>query len=229
MSRTIQTGFEESPFWQQVITLLPEFADSYERSTEYPLFAEDVRPFSPKGFESFFLKTFRRNCLSNKNWPDAPDEGWIIPDRWFEQIKDIVRTLFVVKYLDGVEYLARKVQEIAEDHSLKTDFQFEAKPEGYYAAHLYILYPLQIPGIEWDTESRPIWIELQITTQLQEVIRALLHLHYEQNRAIEREDSAIRWEWDYRSDEFAANYLGHILHYIEGMIMEVRQRQKEHR
>lgn len=35
----------------------------------------------------------------------------------------------------------------------------------------------------------------------------------------------IKWQWDYESDEFIPNYLGHILHYIEGMIMEVRKRE----
>ncbi len=33
-----------------------------------------------------------------------------------------------------------------------------------------------------------------------------------------------KWQWDYKGDEFATNYLGHILHYVEGMIMDVRER-----
>ncbi len=33
------------------------------------------------------------------------------------------------------------------------------------------------------------------------------------------------WQWDYKCDEFLPNYLGHIIHYIEGMIMEVRDRK----
>ena len=78
----------------------------------------------------------------------------------------------------------------------------------------------------WDTERIDVSIELQITTQLQEVIRKLLHSYYEnvRKRAGERED--VKWQWNYKSEEFAANYLGHILHYIEGMIMEVRERQR---
>jgi hypothetical protein len=31
----------------------------------------------------------------------------------------------------------------------------------------------------------------------------------------------------YRTEEFRANYLGHILHYIEGMIIDIRDKQKK--
>lgn len=52
----------------------------------------------------------------------------------------------------------------------------------------------------------------------------MLHTYYEeQRRKGKRED---KWQWDYNSEEFSANYLGHILHYVEGMIMEVREKQE---
>jgi hypothetical protein len=31
--------------------------------------------------------------------------------------------------------------------------------------------------------------------------------------------------WNYRNDQFITTYLGHILHYVEGMIIEVRDRE----
>ena len=40
-------------------------------------------------------------------------------------------------------------------------------------------------------------------------------------------DDDMKWQWDYKSDEFTANYLGHILHYVEGRIVELRDKQKE--
>ncbi len=63
-----------------------------------------------------------------------------------------------------------------------------------------------------------------MTTQLQEVIRRLLHTYYEDKRQSKKEQT--KWQWNYNSDEFSANYLGHILHYVEGMIMEVREKQR---
>jgi hypothetical protein len=32
--------------------------------------------------------------------------------------------------------------------------------------------------------------------------------------------------WKYDSDQFISAYLGHILHYVEGMIIEVRDRKR---
>jgi hypothetical protein len=53
-----------------------------------------------------------------------------------------------------------------------------------------------------------------------------LHKYYEERRKRIKEEN-IKWQWNYKSDEFTVNYLGHILHYVEGMIMEVRETQKE--
>lgn len=227
VAAAIQHEFETSPYWHEVLRSLPQFEDDYRRTSRYPLFAEEVRPFDVKPFQSFLHKTYRRNALQNRNWPDPPPEGWIVPDGWFEQVRDIVRTLFVVKYLDGVEFLADRLRSAAAALGHDSDVQFESKQEGYYAAHVYIRYPCTLPGLNWDSQTRPIWIELQITTQLQEVIRRLLHRHYERNRSRTITEPERHWQWDYKGDEFAANYLGHILHYIEGMIMEVRERQRE--
>ena len=104
----------------------------------------------------------------------------------------------------------------------------EAREEGYYAAHLYVQREFEIPRIDWDTDKVDISIEIQVTTQLQDAIRKLLHKHYEERRKQVTDDD-MKWQWDYKSDEFAANYLGHILHYVEGTIVEIREKQKEER
>jgi ppGpp synthetase/RelA/SpoT-type nucleotidyltranferase len=46
---------------------------------------------------------------------------------------------------------------------------FEAKEEGYYAAHISVLQNFAVPGPSWDSTNINVWIEIQITTQLQEV------------------------------------------------------------
>jgi hypothetical protein len=97
--------------------------------------------------------------------------------------------------------------------------------EGYYAVHLYFTDEYEIPRIDWDTEKCKISFEIQITTQLQEVIKNLLHKYYERRR-IEFEPTDQKWQWDFRSLEFSTNYLGHILHYVEGMIVDIREKQK---
>jgi hypothetical protein len=174
-----------------------------------------------KDYKSVLLKSFRKNVLNNDRWPEAPVDGWVLPDTWFGQIKDIVRTTFVVKYLDGVANLTDELGEICERHSVPWSADYEAREEGYYASHFSLSVPVEIPQVTWDTDIIDLKVELQVTTQLQEVIRRLTHRQYEMRR-LRIEEPTTKWQWDYKSDEFKPNYLGHILHYVEGMIMEIR-------
>lgn len=226
VANKIKIDFEKSDFWAELTENLGEFNSEYLINTGYPLLISEFKPkLYIKPFESFLLKTFRKNILDNEHWPGEPKGGWILPHNWYCRINDIVRTLFVVKYLDGAEFVIDKIQSLCGQRSLPCHVSLEAKEEGYYAAHLYVEQEFEIPRITWDTERIRFSTEIQITTQLQEVIRKLLHKYYEERRKKVKED--IKWQWNYKSDEFVANYLGHILHCVEGMIMEIREKQKE--
>jgi hypothetical protein len=217
--------FERSTFWTRLITDLPEHDAEYQMRTSYPLLMNSQQgpTISTKEFDAFFLKTFRKNVLTNNNWPDPPPGGWLLPDDWFQQVNDLVRTNLVVKYLDGVEFLAEKVVALASELKLTCNMDFEAKEEGYYAAHVYVRVRSIVPGLDWRTSEMHPHVEIQVTTQLQDVIRRLLHRYYEERR--EQPAQSAKWQWDYRTDEFTTNYLGHILHYVEGMIMDIREKQ----
>jgi len=227
VSNKIYMTIVNSTFWSAIISQLDHIGQQYFLDTEYHLFSAEFEPeLKIKPFDSFLNKTFRKNIVHNANWPREPEDGWLLPDNWYARTNDIIRTLFVVKYLDGVSFLAESLSSLLKDHDLPSHVDFEAKEEGYYAAHLYTQYESEIPREDWDTKKVPVKIEIQITSQLQEVIRVLLHKYYEDRRAKAR-PSQLKWQWDYMSDEFAANYLGHILHYVEGMIMDIREKQKE--
>lgn len=226
VTNKIRRDFKESDFWVQLTKNLNEFDGEFMIKTGYPLLMDFEPQLYMKPFASFLLKTFRKNILNNKNWPNEPKDGWILPNDWYSRINDIVRTLFVVKYLDGIEFMIRKIVALCNEQGMLYDVNYEAREEGYYAAHLNTKREFEIPKITWDTITIEVSIEIQITTQLQEVIRKLLHKYYEERRkGILKEDTI--WQWDYKSDEFIANYLGHILHYVEGMIMEIREKQKK--
>jgi hypothetical protein len=226
----IKAAFEKSAFWVEIDRNLREYDDEYfKESMGYNLWTSLKEPLIVyiKPFDSLLLKTFRVNILDNHNWPKAPESGWLLPDKWYSTVNDIVRTILGVKYLDGVEFVTRKFQELAEKCGVSCKVDFEAKEEGYYAAHIYVMGNYEIPKIDFDTEFVNVSVEIQITTQLQEVIRKLLHKYYEDRRKKLKIADNLKWQWDYKSDEFATNYLGHILHYVEGMIMEKRERIKE--
>ena len=227
----VKNNLESSDFWLQLINNLKEYQDDYLiKSKGYLLFLkspESINIFI-KPFDSLLDKSFRKNILNNKNFEKPPSAGWILPTNWLTRVNDIIRTTIIVKYLDGVEFVSEKLKSFLEQNcNKKCKIDLEAREEGYYAAHVSFKHVFEVPSIDFDTEIIEMAIEIQITTQLQELIKRFLHRYYEKKRLRKNSNEKIKWQWNYGSNEFATNYLGHILHYIEGMIMDIRERIKK--
>lgn len=224
----IREGVKGAGAWQSLNDSLGVIDEKYRIKTGYRLLVEtSPLVLLDKSFTSFLDKTFRANVVKNTNWPDPPDGGWLLPQNWFTRIKDIVRCLLVVKYLDGVEFAGKEIVRLFESKSQTCEFDLEARFEGYYAAHLSALFPVSIADEDWVPRPTDVSVEIQITTQVQELIRRMLHAYYEKRRTAVPSGDRSSWQWDYKSTEFSANYLGHVLHYVEGMIVEIRDRQDE--
>jgi len=231
ISGMIRMKFVESELWTTIRDSLQQFDSDYQAGHNgFPLWASTfpLPDLLTKSFTSFLEKTFRRNVLDNIKWDKAPKDrigsGWILPSNWFSRINDITRTCFVVKYFDGVQYLATQLEQVCRIHNTPFHVHYEARDEGYYAAHVYATYNLSLPGLDWTTEEVPCSIELQITTQLQDVIRHMLHSHYRTRRMQSHSEHPWKWKWNSKSPEFATNYMGHILHYLEGLIVDIRDK-----
>lgn len=224
----IHADVQRSDLWGQLNNSLTTLDQLYLLKTRSPLLVNYKElELKIKPFDSFLEKTFRKNVVENDNWPKPPNSGWLLPENWIKEINDVVRTLLVVKYIDGVLYAAEEITQHFRSNDLYCTKNLEARTEGYYAAHLYVLIPVEIPRISWDTDIVDISVEIQITTQIQEVIRDLLHVYYEERRTATNADiDALPWQWDHKKLEFSANYLGHVLHYMDGMIVEIRDRQE---
>jgi hypothetical protein len=142
---TLQSELEKSKFWRELVDNLSEYDEEYQLEYGYPLFARKLEAeILTKTFDSFLLKTFRKNILENKSWPNEPDDGWILSDDWFCKINDIVRTLLVVKYLDGVNFIKNRISSFCETQGLICEATYEAREEGYYALHLYTKRKVEI-------------------------------------------------------------------------------------
>ena len=226
VSQKLFREFENTEFWIEFQQNLREYNDEYYLTNEYNLLKVEKIPLLLKSYDSLVNKTYRKNILLNKNFPDPPEYNWILPENWFTSIKDLLRTSITVRYLDGVEFLANKIHELCNKHSYLFEVEYEAREEGYYAAHVTIKKNSKIVDYNWDENEILFPIEIQITTQLQEVIKSLLHKMYEEVRIADKEITSMKWQWDYKTKEFSSNYLGHILHYVEGMILDVRDKQK---
>ncbi|MCJ7425860.1 MAG: hypothetical protein MUO17_01775 [Dehalococcoidales bacterium] len=216
-----------SSFWKTFCDNSREYNDSYFAENGEELLKDKTPPvFKIKPFLSLLDKVYRHDVLENTRFPNKPESGWILPTNWFSEIDDILRTTIVVKYLDGVEYLANRLESLCSSHSrLMGKCRYIARIEGYYAAHLYFGMEFEIPQKEWETQKVYSSVEIQITTQVKEVIKDLLHSYYEKRRLSASSDDI--WQWKYDSPEFATNYLGHIIHYVEGMIVGIRKEKGE--
>lgn len=95
-----------------------------------------------------------------------------------------------------------------------------SRDDGYYAHHLYVTFPTTVYTRN-GVEKVDLRVEFQVTTQPQELLRHLTHLHYRKRRS-KRRDQRDDWQWQFRTNRFKASYLSHALHLLEAMILDVR-------
>jgi ppGpp synthetase/RelA/SpoT-type nucleotidyltranferase len=222
---TAHRAFEQCEVWTGIVSGLRELNDKFLISHKCAL----MKGFSPrivtKPFNSFLEKTYRKNILFNSNFPEPPKGGWLLPDNCHSAINDIIRTTITVNYLDGVEYVLGHVQRAASERGVGTASDNEARMEGYYAIHLYYRKEIRVIGRDFTSKECEFSFEIQITTEIKEIVKTILHAFYDKARLAATKDGGRDWRWDYKSDEFVANNIGHVIHYIEGMIVQVRDRQ----
>lgn len=230
----VQAAFEmavvNSDIWKMLNRNLGDFGQVYYVKTSLELFhhPDQMQPqILRKPYGSFLDKTFRHSFVK----PLAPGTGSLgsenipHPSEYYGKMDDVLRTLVVVKFLDGVEFLIRKLDALCNACSVKRTVEYKNNDQGYFATHYYFEIPVVTNLPNGSSFNKAMQFEIQITTQLQEVLRRFLHFEYERNRSIKQESMAP-WQWRYREHEFFSNYLGHMLRSIEGQIMDVRRRRE---
>ena len=224
--RTAKDAFNVDPIIQSIREGLRELDDVYLIENKCGLMSNFDVKLVTKPFVSFLEKTYRKNVLFNPSFPNPPDGDWLLPDNWYGRINDVIRTTLVVKYLDGAEYLLAWIQKICMREGVNATCDYEARFEGYYAIHLYFKRNIEITTQDFSKRQQEFQLEIQLTTQIKEIVKSILHSFYEKARvATGRGAVGKDWRWDYKSDEFVANNLGHVIHCVEGMIVQIRERQ----
>ncbi len=227
--RELERNLKESMFWSGLRNFLIDVDAEYHEKMGNPLLETcEPPPLNIKSLNSVIEKAYRKDVLKNESFPEEPRKGgWILPNNWFASLHDILRTTIIVRYLDGVDFLLQRLKEYSEDKGCEFTFDYEARENGYYAVHTGTTVELQMP--QYDDLS-PINInlsvEIQITTQLQSIIKDLLHTYYEKDR-VSPNTVSNKWQWEYKSERFNTNYLGHMVHFIEGMVVELRDKQQK--
>ncbi len=220
----LKKSFLRSEFWRTFCQKMESVDRRFRYNTSSELFEKLTAPvITQKSFSSFLRKTHRFNVSINGNWPEAPDLGWVSPDNWFEKINDIVRTKIVVRQTDGAIFLVKWLEKMATDSGFRVDVRYHADDDGYYGIHVYLFLPARIlrkstgkfAGITGQ-------LEIQVITQLHDTIRQLLHQSYRRKRNLML-DVKTPWQWQYKSDEFVLQFIGHGLQNIDGLISRFRE------
>ena len=232
---------KESDFWTTLQQRLHDWNVSYKAEHDgFQLYDEALQPreIATKSFESVLNKSLRWNVIENSRWPDPPERlpstaptstqpdkedksYWFGPHNWLGDFPDIFRTRLIATYFDGVEYLTKRLKELADETTAAPPAsKIRAAIDGYHAVHLSIFH--QFEYLDYDNSdpiSSAIQLEIQVTTTIQATISKMLHRVYEDWRL---NGIPPGWQWDHRNQAFSVNYLGSTLHYLEGMIVAAR-------
>jgi ppGpp synthetase/RelA/SpoT-type nucleotidyltranferase len=225
----LRLAFETSAYWREVSAKLYGWSRAYSRRTEALLF--QVPPARPvlfnKPWDSFLNRTWRENINRNRNWPAPPEGGWWLPDNWFERAWDIVRTRFVVRYLDGAKALAEELEKLARQrqYDLQPEVELESKEDGYYAIHVALQQRFSVTSLDYEgTQERTSGIEIQVMTALAEVVSQLTHVYYEARRESVPSTRSI---WDPSTEDRAASDLFRDSSKLEQAVMDLRERIRQ--
>jgi ppGpp synthetase/RelA/SpoT-type nucleotidyltranferase len=212
------------PFFSGLSQFLNDVEAKYFSEQNHHLLMEsDVHVFNldHKSYASALDKVFRINVVHNKEWPAELSEGWLTHDNWFSRLDDILRGTIVCKYIDGPEILGRLLKTYADGCGVSCSLVSRQLDRGYYAYHFYVDIPVEIADLQYEAVNINLKVEIQLTTQLQEVMYKITHIHYTNERS-KLDADRENWKWDVKSNRFKAGYIAHTLHLLEAIILELR-------
>lgn len=213
---------QEHPFFRDISSFLVA-ADLAEQGRAGSLMLMNQNPpqLELKQWSAVLDKCYRLNIVWNREFPDPPKRGWVTPETVYGKITDLVRGTVICKHFDGPQLLAEQLQKRANDAGLEAFYYPQERDEGYYAYHFYVKLPMQLLRMDMSHAEQIVHVELQLTTQLQELLRQITHQFYVEKRA---QVTPLRdhWKWDSKSDRFKAGYVSHTLHLLEAIIVQLR-------
>lgn len=210
------------PFTQGFTRELERFEVEYRQEKNSELLMEKpILNLLQKPYESAVDKSFRHNILRNENFPNPPKNGWITTDNMHYCLNDAIRSSIVCKFIDGPSYVTDRLMAYAKSLGLERRRYSQEREDGYYAYHYYVKFPVKSLDKSWQISDTYIEVEIQVTTQLQDVLRNLTHVFYREIRLSPGDDKS-KWKWDFGSNRFRVSYLSHALHLLESIILESR-------
>lgn len=232
VTKKMASDFQESNFIKILNRNLKLYNEEYILYNNFVLLDDRNKiEIKIKPYNSMIEKCFRKDVIEKKVL-DVLEEGTYdelkkyaehSPINCFWTFSDIIRTRLTVNYMDGALFMCDNIQRLAREMDLTPYKSYKAQDDGYYAIHLDVEKEFEIPDIIRKTIKINSKVEIQINTAIQNLLIDLSHEYYEQVRKRVRIQD-IKWQWLHNCDEFIPNYLGHMAHYIEGMMLNVRDK-----
>lgn len=208
-------------FWVEAAARLPRWGTEYRsqvRSKSAPMLPRPGLPnFEAKSPTSIRDKLVRQ-CESRPAEFAAlvPTKGPPVP-----QLNDLVRTRVSCSYVDGVDFLANKLADVADEMGVEPELSREGRIEGYFAQHLTVKQTV-IYSVTGHEDIASIRCEIQLASQLATQVWQASHPLYEQVRG--GSDTPEDWQWKPNDPRFTANQLGHMIHLADGLLVQLRDK-----
>jgi hypothetical protein len=205
------------PFWTEAKHRLDQWRTEYRTATDGDLLSQPGLPnFTSKSESSIRGKLFRR-CKQDGDYLQKAieEKGPPIP-----RLGDLVRTRIACRYIDGVEFLANRMLDLAEEMKLTRSRRREGRIEGYFAQHVTVHQEV-IFRLAGHGELTKIVCEIQIASEMATRMWEAAHPLYEGTRGngADPED----WQWKPIDPRFISNQLGHMIHLADGLLVQLRQ------
>ena len=204
----------QGQFWREAKERLSRWRMEYKSKCGGALFpSEDLPMFKAKPLTSIENK-IRRKCHELQA-NIFPNEGPPVP-----LLSDLVRTRITCLYLDGVEFIASKLVELATELNHEVTRERQGSLEGYFAQHLCIKQSVFYRHGGEDTTTQ-ILCEIQVATALGTRMWDASHDLYEHWRT--KQSDAADWQWLPNDPRFISHQLGHMIHLADGLLVQLRQ------
>lgn len=208
--------FNVCPFWRAAGDHLTRWRQEYkDRFSAELLSSPNLPDFVAKSVGSIKDKIGRKLQSKTPHAEIIPMGGAPIPI-----LGDLVRTRVVCKYIDGVEFLATKLCDLANSMSINTQRERQGRVEGYFAQHINFENEVFYRVSGFPTPAR-VRCEIQLATDFGTRMWDATHSLYESDRNTERDPSA--WQWTPADPRFIANQLGHMMHLADGLLVQLRE------
>lgn len=205
-----------SPFWKQFERNRSSWSNEFYQTRSGALLARDELPkFCGKKHPR--IRSKLEKLLIDR--PDIameyiPTVGPPVP-----RLNDLVRTRVECAFLDGVEFMGDKLQQLAESMNISISRDRQGRLEGYFAQHLIFEHQVyfRMGGV-----AQPVTIkcEIQLATQLATRIWEQSHIVYEEWRG--KNEQQIDWQWNPKDPRFISRQLGHMIHLADGLLVQLR-------